>query len=684
MVNKLVMGTPILSIIVPYYDVEERRTSLLRFAQYTQEILESISDVQIVLVTNYSRCQDVFETTTNNLKIVTVDDEDTIFSLSKYRNLGVTSAQSEWVLLMDIDLYISVDKLNKLKQYLSLLIIENSFVVFPTVYFNEGSIGSGNSFDFNYFSSNEVYTYAASSSTIALRKHYYLELGGQNEKFKGWGFEDWEFANRLIANYDFFPPSKNMSYFDPDGYEHINSFTGLKGMLRLYADLTRASGFYFFHHWHQKTSSFRKENLLNINKEIFQNAGAVYKKEGHQLPLLNPDEGYRVVIYRKSPIAYNRQLLAGFKVIDVIDNIEEYSSLEQESIDLLISGVVLDQDDYQYFVSKGIKIVEPYFFGASRHMNWLLNRELPSKDRKQLSSDNSKQQDINLEILDSQAVEKNCSEYDKPICIIVFNPSNENEDYLLQQRSLLFSLAFLHFENYCFIWFEQRDHKNLNNKLVFIKNIKELQDKMPQASVVIHLNTALLMDSLKFGKPTVVVNNHLDCFKNIHINTLDGLDQFIINPKVLDSSIYKCIVNSSSEYSLYNTQHEKYDSVYLIDDYPYQVRYFNVFLEEYSNKQYSWSEVATANRKISSQYFHILKDSDFQRTYDWGNHDLDMEYLYNYNLIHESSNQTKLKRAEFVDPNRIYKRYKKFRQNPKRFFEDSRFSILNMIGKLYK
>ncbi|WP_250163494.1 galactosyltransferase-related protein [Psychrobacter sp. WY6] len=63
-------------------------------------------------------------------------------------------------------------------------------------------------FDISSFTTDNIQTYAASSSTVALRKSFYLELGGQDERFKGWGYEDWEFANRLITNYDFLPPSK--------------------------------------------------------------------------------------------------------------------------------------------------------------------------------------------------------------------------------------------------------------------------------------------------------------------------------------------------------------------------------------------------------------------------------------------------------------------------------------------
>lgn len=691
MMSGLARLAPTVSIIVPYYDSKERRDSLYNFGHYCEAILQAVNNIQIILVTNYLDAKDTFNFSVNRVNVIIVNDDENLFSLSKYRNIGVSAAQSEWVILMDIDLSISASSLKEVTSYLKRFPYENSFVIFPTIYMNEGIQNPSQSFDISYFVSEDVQTYAASSSTVALRTRFYLELGGQDETFKGWGFEDWEFANRLIANYDFFPPSKNRNYFNSEGYEHINSYSGLKGMLRLYADYTRVSGFYFYHNWHKQTTSFRQQQYVINNRALFQDASLSYEKQGHQLPIRKKREGDKVLIFQQSPIVYNRQLLVSFNIVGHINSINEYSNIEHSDVKLIISGYVLNQHEFQFFANRDIKVIEPYFWGLSRHVNWLVNRELPSTDLTRETKPDSQDylpclavDSIKSKSLEQQYLTIGLNKRSKPKCLIIFNPKAENDELLLEQRALLFSLAFLHFETYQFFWFEKNTHKNLNDNLIFIDDIVTLQKQVSQADVVIHLNTSLLIQSLKIDKPTVVLNNCLDFFNRLHLNTLDDLDQFMSNPEILDTNLYGRIANSSSEYSLYNIRDKKYDAVYHLESYSYQIRYFNIFVEDCVDKQYSWSEIATVNKKVAAQYFHILKDTDFNRTYNWGKHDNNLEYKLIYNIASEPHEEKLFQRRVVIDWDRLYRRYQKFRKSPKRFFEDSRFHVLNILGKFYK
>jgi len=679
---------PKISIIVPYYDTSERRVSLHSFRSYCSKFLDSVLAVEIIVVTNSPKVQSTFDFTTDNISIVLVDEEEPLFSLPKYRNIGVVAAQSEWILLMDIDLYISINNLEKIINYLTYFPYENSFIVFPTIYLNKNVQSVGEGFDIGCFTSDYIQTYAASSSTVALRKSFYLELGGQDERFKGWGYEDWEFASRLTANYDFFPPSRNMSYFDSEGYEHINSYYGLKGMLRTYADFTRLNGFYFYHNWHQTANSFRqKENTIN-NKELFQKATSVYQKKGHQLPIKKRTDIDKALVFQNSPIVYNRQLLSAFNVVGCIDATDEYFDIDHSDIKILLSGVVLNKYEYQFFITKNIKVIEPFFWGLSRHVNWLINRNFPvskSSDFKKIDQDHIKHSVVEDEVELSHNLQSNVKGVGKPQCLIIFNPDDEDSQLLLKQRALLFSLVFLYFDNYKFIWFEQDNHENLNDNLVFIDDISNLQECIFQSSVVIHLNTSLLLRSLISHKPVVVLNNFLDIFNRLHLKTLDSLDQFMLEPKILDSELYRHIIQFTSEYSLYDMKDKKYDTVYALESFEFQLRYYNIFIGEYADKQYTWSEQATVNKKIAAQYFNVLKDSDFNRSYDWGSHDTNLENKVFYKISSTfSGKNNRSKGSRITDWDKVYRRYKKFKESPKRFFEDSKYSVLNILGKFYK
>ena len=603
-----------------------------------------------------------------------MEGDESVFSLSKYRNIGVLAAKSEWVLLMDIDLYISTDKLEKLTTYFSYFPYENAFIVFPTIYLNNYIDSEEYEFDISCFMSDDIQTYAASSSTVALRRKFYLELGGQNENFKGWGFEDWEFASRLIANYDFFPPSNHMSHFDPEGYEHISSYYGLKGVLRTYADLTRVNGFYFYHRWHSAVTDFRKNNNVNNNRYLFQSVKSAYQKHGHQLPVKNNVEAKKALVFQKSPIVYNRQLLASFNIVGYIDAISEYSDIDYSDMEVLLSGVVLNNCEYQFFTSRSIDVIEPFFWGINGQVNWLVNRELP--DRKPRSLE---------DVVENLSTESRAGLPQKPQCLIIFNPTDEDSQLLLEQRSLLFSLAFLHFDSYKFVWYEQDSHQNLNDNLVFIDNIRQLHEQVVQSAVVIHLNTSLLLKSLASNKPTVVLNNYLGIFKSITLNTLDNLDDFISDPKILDPNLSKQVINCVSRYSLYNINEKKYDSTYALQSQGFQFRYHSIFIGGNVDKHYTWSEKATVNRKVAAQYFNVLKASDFNRKYDWGNHDNNLENKILYNISSENPDKKSVFKAVVTtDLSITYRRYRKFKESPKRFFEDSRFSFLNRLGKFYK
>ncbi|WP_250163495.1 hypothetical protein [Psychrobacter sp. WY6] len=479
-----------------------------------------------------------------------------------------------------------------------------------------------------------------------------------------------------------------MSYFDLEGYEHINSYYGLKGILRTYADITRINGFYFYHNWHETNNSFRQKKYVINNRNLFQRALSVYQKKGHQLPIKKEMDADKALVFQKSPIVYNRQLLVSFNVVDYIDTTSEYSDIDHSDIKVLLSGVVLSKYEYQFFTTRDIKVIEPFFWGLSRHVNWLVNRTLPN--RKSRKSEKIDQDPIKYLVVENQAnlshhSQSTVKETNKSQCLIIFNPIDESSQFLLEQRALLFSLVFLHFDKYKFFWFEQGNHKNLNDNLVFVDDMDDLQKHISQAEMVIHLNTSLLLKSLISNKPTVVLNNFLGIFNHIHLATLDMLDQFMSEPIVLDYELYTCIIEFSSEYSLYDTHRKKYDAVYALESFEFQLRYYGILINQYIDKQYTWSEQATVNRKVGAQYFSVLKASDFNRKYSWGKHNTDLENKVLYNTSSAYSDDKKLLKGSLVvDKDRIYRRYKKFKKSPKRFFEESKFPLLNVLGKLYK
>ena len=216
-------------------------------------------------------------------KYLRIDSEDKYFSLARARNYGVQNARGKYVILEDVDFFpyegFYTDIVNEIDNW-ELDKRQEDFFTIPAIWLTEKSateITGNNSiqiknkilqkyleYDTDYFEFG-----VPCGSVVVVSKHHHLSIGGQNEKFDRWGFEDHEFANRLLAFSCKFPDPINKYKYCADQYKDYTKYIGFRSRYRLYGDIVAAKGIVTFHIPHPISKEFRTPKIREENQVKF-------------------------------------------------------------------------------------------------------------------------------------------------------------------------------------------------------------------------------------------------------------------------------------------------------------------------------------------------------------------------------------------------------------------------------
>lgn len=239
------------------------------------------------------------------------------FSIGRARNAGVQLAQSDFVFFQDLDLLPYDGFYSDLIDQIDISKIRedhNQFCMVPCVYLTEEK---AKAFDGSKKMKNWLLREAVlGNKTIADRistgtscclysKEKYLQMGGNNPKFEGWGFEDLDFNCRLLRKSKLFPLAENWS-LEKDNFNTVLEYKGWKATYRMFGDLTLHQGIVLFHAWHPIHKS-RKEGgaLVKNNQQLFlNNLKAVEDGE----PLADLTKG-RTLVLKKCAFTINDAIL---------------------------------------------------------------------------------------------------------------------------------------------------------------------------------------------------------------------------------------------------------------------------------------------------------------------------------------------------------------------------------------
>lgn len=232
------------------------------------------------------------------------------YSLGRARNKGAVKASGKFLFFMDIDFIFSDIFWDTLFQKITLE-LEGSdnyykFLMLPCLYLNKKTtqkIGNDKTWKtFEKIRNNALegdITYidkiAVSSSTIVLRRKYFLQLGGFNTTYIGHGREEFDLLHRLSINY---PIGKRPNDYNQDKVHHFPAnYKGFRRYFVYYALPFLFEPLFLLHLYHSRpqTNIFYKNRKRNEKK--FQTNIRKYNS-GNSLPPLGRESLPKTPIHR--------------------------------------------------------------------------------------------------------------------------------------------------------------------------------------------------------------------------------------------------------------------------------------------------------------------------------------------------------------------------------------------------
>ncbi|MCX2782477.1 galactosyltransferase-related protein [Microbulbifer thermotolerans] len=208
-------------------------------------------------------------------ELVTYTSSSSTFNLAKARNFALSKIKTDWLITLDADLVLPQNFGPSLKVLLAsdLSNSETFFVTVPVVYAVENVSASDLSnirtFGEAVYGSMGFHHWALGSSVILVRSTYIRKLGGYQEAYCGWGYEDHDMAMQLVSRDPTFITPYDARVFDPRPMQDVTRYVGWRAKYALYGYLALNYGLFLLHLHHPKNDTFYNSQRIKENKEKF-------------------------------------------------------------------------------------------------------------------------------------------------------------------------------------------------------------------------------------------------------------------------------------------------------------------------------------------------------------------------------------------------------------------------------
>ncbi|RLA70013.1 MAG: hypothetical protein DRG24_07565 [Epsilonproteobacteria bacterium] len=217
------------------------------------------------------------------LKYHYIESQNKNVNMARARNRGVALARTEYIMFMDVDLYpypgYYDDLLNEIAAQ-NLNEHPDDLVMTGVIYLSEQE-GVKRFFktepekrralflDYCAQENNRFIEKVSTGTSVTLmHRERYLELGGYDENFEQWGYEDLEFNLRMMYHSDRFPLPKDFTK-EIKSFADIDVYRGWKSMYKLYGDITFQKKIVLFHIWHDIDRSSEYARGYERNRQRF-------------------------------------------------------------------------------------------------------------------------------------------------------------------------------------------------------------------------------------------------------------------------------------------------------------------------------------------------------------------------------------------------------------------------------
>jgi predicted glycosyltransferase involved in capsule biosynthesis len=712
----------ILTVIIPIRSMKNRDISnRLTFALSDDSLDRSKIDFLVVDDGSDKKDSEKFVSICkkNKMSYIYLDTKNKPFSIARARNVGAMHARSEYIMFLDVDLYPNnnfyKDILNEIKIQ-NLKSFANDFIMIGVIYLTEQASQEFSNIDHSIRKNfimqklleddvEWIEKFSTGTSVNIYNKFSYLSHGGNDEDFEEWGYDDLEFNLRMIRKARKFPFPENVS-LDYKNFRTINEYKGWKSVYRLFGDITFKKGIYLTHIWHEIDIKSNYMKGKEKNRKLFEKKIEEYKKFNKEPdPLPSLLLGKTLLFSKTNPFIYNKNILPFLGIIeyaqeDMFDADSLLSYIKNKNIDrvLMFNPYGSEERLELYRALKKAKIpvlvAERGALRDSVFYDWNgFNAESISYDKKfwdkKLTSeqigmvDNYITEETKVDIsLEKQNNMIGADQLRKDLNLsldqkILFVPLQRPSDSVIKY----FCGPIGTYAN--FIMLVQEVANQLSDEYVVVVKKHPLEDEAAELENVIYTN-ANIKDLLELSDYVMLINSGVGLLAMLwNKPVLYCGDVFYnddrINKQVL--SVEEVLKTIAGDF-----QANK--------DVVYKFLYF--LIEEFysfgkfTTKEIPWEDGGRMTVTTDIDFYHIRNISDVKLDFYIGSEiriKRDSILFDRYNsvqkvvtkTVHVSSSKQKIGTPKEGDKN---KKIKKLKENPKRFFSESKYSSLRLIGKV--
>ena len=597
----------------------------------------------------------------------------------------------------------------------------------------------------NYFLEDDlskIEKFSTGTSVTVFHRHYYLSRGGYDEEFVEWGYEDLEFNLRCIRFLKKFPLPENFLK-DVGTFRSIDKYEGWKSLYRLFGDITFSKGIVMFHAWHEidNDSSYMKKKA--VNGELFLKKIKEFVAVGREPDVLPMSERGRTLCFSSTnPFIFNRKTAPFFGDLIFEDELKfnedtiRYYILEQNINRVLFHNPYANENRLAIF--NAVKEMGIDFLvverGALRDSVFFddtgFNADSSRYDEKYWMKDLSVEQFnfVKEYILEEKSIDESLENQGARIGSIALRkklkiPSSKKIVFVPLQRPSdtvikFFTKKIGGYDNFLNIISRAADI--LKRDFVFVLKRHPLENETPILKNVVYADDANIKDLLELSDKVLLLNSGVGVLALMYgKHVISCGESFYDSSKLVSkahdvSSVVKCLSEDDPSEFINKL---KFIS-YLINDF--------YSFGKFETKNIPWHEGGrmTITTKIDFYQINIpnlarvkylirrdlFKNSSilfdrYRSSFNKKNlaltsidnlksaskkNDIPQE-KNNFNLDNKISGGNVLVSQEIVSIDkgreglsnyRFNKKMKKLKDNPRRFFNDSKSSLVRLVGNL--